>query len=379
MGRYWEVLKLAYAEWTEDEATRLGAALAFYTALSIAPLLVILIAVIGFFFGDEAARGEIADEIRALVGAQTARTVENAIEHARQPASGTIATVLSIITLIVGASGVVAELKASLNRIWDVRVVNAGGIWRIAKERLFSFAMILGVGFVLLVSLALSAALSGLGKFMGAFLPVPEPLLHGANMVLSFAVVTTLFALIYKYLPDAEVSWRDVWKGALFTAVLFVIGKFVLGLYLGKAGVGSAYGAAGSLIVLLVWVYYSAQIFFFGAEVTQVYANMYGSRIRPAEGAELIEHPGQVQRGPREAGVAQPAPHSHAQPAASAVPPGSSGFQTAVPVDSSAGGIGKPPGKLATMGGLAVAAGVIGLRLWNRQQKAVADDLRAPG
>jgi membrane protein len=377
MGRYLEVLKLAYTEWSEDEATRLGAALAFYTALSIAPLLVILIAVVGLVFGEEAARGEIVAEIGTLVGADAARTIEGAIEDARQPASGTIATILSIVTLVIGASGVVAELKSSLNRIWDVRVTDAGGLLNIVKDRLFSFAMILGVGFVLLVSLVVSAALSGLGKFMEGFLPVPEPLLHGANMVFSFFVVTALFALIYKYLPDAEVSWRDVWKGAIFTAVLFVLGKFALGLYLGKAGVGSAYGAAGSIIVLLVWVYYSAQIVFFGAEVTQVYANMYGSRIRPAEGAEPIESPPQVQRKPREAGAAQVGSR-YPKPAASSMSQRIPSQKVSVPADSTAGGFGRPPGKLATLGGLAVAAGVIGLRLWNRQHKAGVDDRRAP-
>jgi membrane protein len=231
--------------------------------------------------------------------------------------------------------------------------------------------MILGIGFVLLVSLAMSAVLAGIGKFFGEFLPVPEPLLYLANMLLSFVVITAMFALIYKYLPDVEVAWSDVWKGAAFTAVLFVIGKFLLGLYLGKAAVGSAYGAAGSLVVLLVWVYYSAQIFFFGAEVTQVYANMYGSRIRPAKGAELTESPPQIKREDRER-AAQP--HSRPQSAAVSASVGNRGNRASVPIDSAAAGLGKPPGKLAAMGGLAIAAGVIGLRLWNRQQRTGAGE-----
>jgi membrane protein len=345
--------------------------LAIYTALSIAPLLIVLIAVIGLFFGEQAARGQIVAEIGSLVGQDTARTIEEAIVRAQQPASGAIATILSLITLIVGASGVVAELKTSLNRIWDVKLVDAGGIWGIIRQRLFSFAMILGIGFVLLVSLAMSAVLAGIGKFFGEFLPVPEPLLYLANMLLSFVVITAMFALIYKYLPDVEVAWSDVWKGAAFTAVLFVIGKFLLGLYLGKAAVGSAYGAAGSLVVLLVWVYYSAQIFFFGAEVTQVYANMYGSRIRPAKGAELTESPPQIKREDH-GRAAQP--HLRPQPAAVSASVGNRGNRASVPIDSAAAGLGKPPGKLAAMGGLAIAAGVIGLRLWNRQQRTGAGE-----
>ena len=364
MGRYLEVFKLAYAEWTEDEATRLGAALAFYTALSIAPLLVVLIAVIGMALGEEAARGQVVSEIGGLVGTETAQSIEGAIEHARQPATGTIAAILSLITLILGASGVVAELKSSLNRIWDVKVVDAGGILGIVKQRLFSFAMVLGIGFVLLVSLALSALLAGVGKFFKDFLPLPEPVLHGANLLLSFVVITALFGVIYKYLPDVEVAWSDVLKGAAFTAVLFVIGKFLLGLYLGKAGVGSAYGAAGSLVVLLVWVYYSAQIFFFGAEVTQVYANMYGSRIRAAKGAELIESPPQVKRDGGERYQVQ---------AQTRVQTGEQNRNLPTPVNSSGGALAKPPGKLTAMGGIAIAAGVLGLKFWNRHSRAAGE------
>jgi membrane protein len=344
MSSFGELLKQAYADWTEDEAARLGASLAYYTVLSIAPLLIVLIAVIGLVYGQEAARGQIVQEMSSVVGSEAAKSLEDIINNAQQPATGTIATILGLITLVFGASGVVAELQASLNKIWEVKAPPVSGILGMARQRIFSFGMVLAIGFVLLVSLVLSAAVAGAGKFLGGVLPIPEAVLQAANLGLSFLVITTLFALIYKYLPDVRIAWNDVWRGAAATALLFVIGKFLLGLYLGKAGIGSAYGAAGSLVVLLVWVYYSAQIFFFGAEFTQVYANRYGSRIVAEKGAEPQEPRKQTVLPP----PLPPRPARHPVPAAAQI--------------SSA----KPPGKFAAVGGLAIAAGVLGARFWNR-------------
>ncbi len=349
MSKYLQLLKGSYADWTEDEATRLGASLAYYTVLSIAPLLIVVIAVIGLVFGQEAARGQVVEQMRGMVGQDAARSIQEMIQAAQKPKTGTIATILGIITLILAASGVVAELKSSLNKIWEVKAPAASGILGIARERLFSFAMVLAIGFLLLVSLGVSAALAGLGKFFGGFLPAPEAVLHAGNFVLSFIVITALFAMIYKFLPDAKVEWHDVWRGATATALLFVIGKFILGLYLGKAGVASAYGAAGSLVVLLVWVYYSAQIFFFGAEFTQVYANTYGSKIRAENAPEATDKK----------------PHNVPEPKHTEAPARQAGSRVAAAP--------RPPGKMTAVGGLALAGGILGLRFWNRLSSAMRD------
>ena len=291
------LLKQTVSEWLEDRASRLGAGLAYYTAVSLAPLLIILIAIAGFVLGRQAVEGQVVAQIQGLVGKTGAEAIQAMIASASQPKAGIIATVVSIATLLFGASGVFGALQDALNTIWEVTPKPGRGMLGMLRDRFVSFTMLLGVGFLLLVALVLSAALAALGKFLGGLLPIPEAVLQAMNFVISFGVITLLFALIYKILPDAEIRWSDVWTGAAVTALLFTIGKFVLGLYLGKSSAGSAYGAAGSLIVVLLWVYYSAQILFFGAEFTQVYANTYGSRVVPSPNAVPLTPEAQAEQG----------------------------------------------------------------------------------
>lgn len=279
-----QLLKQTYTEWSEDKASRLAAALSYYTALSIAPLLVIVILAVGLVLGNQdTARNELLSQIRNVVGTQGAEFIKTVIENANQPSTATLAGLLSLATLLWGSTNVFNELQTSLNLIWNVEVKAGRGIWATLKERFLSFTLVLGTGFLLLVSLVLSAALSVLSDYLANLLPNGGWAWQLLNFVISFGVITLLFALIYKILPDAEIAWRDVWLGAAVTALLFTIGKYLLGLYLANAG--SAYGAAGSLVVFLLWVYYSAQIIFFGAEFTQVFATRYGSGIRPAANA----------------------------------------------------------------------------------------------
>ncbi len=266
-----------YQEWTDDQAPRLGAALAYYTVLSIAPLLIIVIAIAGFAFGREAAQGQIFYQIREMVGADGARTIEEMIEGASNMKSGLFASLIGLLTLLFGATSVVAELRYSMNIIWDVPADPDAGIKDVLKERSYALAVVLGCGFLLLVSLVVSASLAAMGKFMDSWLPLPEFLLFALNLLVALLVLTGIFAVLFKVLPDVQIHWRDVFLGAAVTAVLFSVGKLLLGLYLGKASFGSTYGTAGSVIIILVWVYYSSQIFFFGAEFTQVYARRHGS------------------------------------------------------------------------------------------------------
>ena len=283
----WHLIKEAAADWSHDRAPRLGAALAYYTVFSLVPFLVVVIALIGLVLGQEAAQSAILSHIATLVGDQSAAAIKDMIQRADQPSTGLVATGLAVVTLLFGASGVFGQLQDALNTVWGVEPKEGRGVWGFIKDRFLSFVAVLGTGFLLLVSLILSSALAAFGKWFSGLLPLPEALLHLFNFVLSFVVVTGLFALIFKVLPDARVAWRDVWVGALLTAALFTIGKYALGLYLGKSNVASAYGAAGSLVLILVWVYYSAQILLYGAEFTQVYANRLGERIVPAPDAQV--------------------------------------------------------------------------------------------
>jgi membrane protein len=283
-GSWWEMLKQTVSDWLKDKAPRLGAALAYYTIFSLAPLLVIALAIAGMFLGADAVRGELHGQLQSMLGDSGAAAVEEMVAAASKPTEGVLATVIGIAVLLFGASGVFGQLQDALNTIWDVEP-KPRGIWGTIKDRFFSFAMVLGTGFLLLVSLVLSAAINLIGGWMSSILPLPEFVLQAVNFVASFAVVTLLFAAIFKLLPDAVVAWKDVWIGAIVTAALFVIGKFLLGMYLGRGSVANAYGAVGSLVVVLVWVYYSAQIVFFGAEFTQVYARTRGSHIKPAPDA----------------------------------------------------------------------------------------------
>ncbi len=281
----WRLLKQTASEWSEDSAPRLGAALAFYSVLSMAPLLVITLSIAGAVFGEEAARGEVVGQIQGMVGEQGAEAIEEMIANAQKPNTGTVAAILGIVTLLLGAAGVFGQLQDALNTIWEVQPKPGRGVLGAIKDRFFSFTLVLGTGFLLLVSLVVSAGLHALTDYLTGLWPAMEAFVHVANFVLAFAVTTLLFALLFKYVPDAQVAWKDVWVGALLTAGLFTAGKFLLGWYLDRGTVGSAYGAAGSLVVLLVWIYYSAQILFFGAEFTQVYAKRYGSGIKPAKDA----------------------------------------------------------------------------------------------
>jgi membrane protein len=281
------MLKEAAADWNDDNVPRLGAALSYYTIFSLAPLLLITISIAGLVFGQEAAQGRIVHQIDGLLGQDGAKAIEGMLENARKPATGLLATLAGIATLLFGATGAFNELRTSLNTVWEVETPKAGGLLGMVKARLLSFTMVLGVGFLLLVSLVLSAALAALDASLDSFFPGGAVLLQVLNSVISLGVVALLFAMIYKVLPDTEVEWRDVWFGAVVTAALFVVGKYAIGLYLGRGAVGSAYGAAASLVIILVWVYYAAQILFFGAELTQVYARRHGSRI----GAETATEP----------------------------------------------------------------------------------------
>jgi membrane protein len=285
----WSLLKEAATDWSHDRAPRLGAALAYYTVFSMVPLLIIIIAVIGMVFGQEAAQSSIMEQIRTLVGDQSAVALKEMIERANQPSTGILSTVIAIGTLLIGASAFFGELQAALNTVWGLEPKEGLGIWGFVKSRFLSLATVLGTAFLLLVSLVLSTALSALGTWFGGLLPLPEFVLQAINVLLSFAVITGLFALIFKVLPDAHIAWRDVTIGAALTSALFTIGKFAISLYLGKSSVGSAYGAAGSLVILLVWVYYSAQILLYGAEFTQVYANRRGERIIPTSNANAAD------------------------------------------------------------------------------------------
>jgi membrane protein len=284
-----DVLKQTFSEWMEDQAPTLGAALAYYTVFSLAPLLIISISIAGLVFSKEAAQGQIFDQLRGLLGDESGRAMEVMVQNASaEPATGLVATLLGFVTLLFGASGVFAQLQMSLNMIWGVQPKPGRGILGIIQDRILSFGFILVVGFLLLVSLLLTAAIAFVGHRFGDMVPGMEALVQILNSIFSLAVIALLFAMIFKFLPDAKIAWRDVWIGAFITAALFTLGKFALGLYLGRSGVGSSYGAAGSLIVLLLWVFFSSQIVFFGAEFTQVYANRFGSRVAPSGNAVAV-------------------------------------------------------------------------------------------
>ena len=273
----WEVLREAADDWMEDKASQLGAAMAFYSVLSLAPLLVIAIAIAALVFGEQEAKDQLAGQMTELMGPAGAEAVVELIQQAQQPRAGTIAALLGLATLLFGASGVFGQLQDAMNTIWEVKP-EPMGVWGYIRSRFLSFAMVLGTGFLLLASLVLSAWVTGVSDLLARQMAGLDTLAQMANQLISFGVVMVLFALIFRMLPDTNVAWRDVWFGAAITALLFSIGKYLIGLYLGTSSVGSAYGAAGSLVVLVLWIYYSAQIMFFGAEVTQVWARKFGSR-----------------------------------------------------------------------------------------------------
>ena len=291
-----ELLKATYNDWNEDKAPRLGAALAYYTTFSLTPLLLVLMGIVGLFFSgsDEL----VQKQLTGLIGDDGAKAISDMLENANKNQSGGIlATITGFAMLLMGAGGVFGQLQDALNTIWEVQPKPGGGFMGMLKARFLSFSMVLGTGFLLLVSLFISAVLSSLGQYMNEVLPVPEFVLQAVNLVVGFFIITLLFAMIYKVLPDVQIKWRDVWIGAAMTSLLFSVGKLALGLYLGKSSVASAYGAAGSLAALMLWIYYAAQILFFGAEFTQVYAKKYGSQIVPAPGAEPVTAEARAQQG----------------------------------------------------------------------------------
>jgi membrane protein len=275
----WKLLTQVAHSWLDDYAPSMGAALAYYTLFSLAPLLLIVVSVAGLIFGEDAARGGITAQLQTLMGEHGARAVQDLLASVAKPAEGAAATAAGLILLFVGATTVFGELQDSLDRIWRVptRLQTSGWI-SLLRSRLLSFGMVLAIGFLLIVSLVVSAALATAGRWLEPVFGAWYVVATVANAIGSFALVAAMFALIYKVMPRVHVQWKDVWVGALFTALLFGLGKSLIGLYIGRSGVISGFGAAGSLVVILLWVYYSAQIFLIGAEFTWVYANTYGSR-----------------------------------------------------------------------------------------------------
>lgn len=265
----------SYSMWTQDNAPRLGASLAFYTLLSISPLVVLIVALVSLIFSQSSAQGLLLSQVQSLIGPGGKDAVQTMLVSGQRQWSGLLSSALGVITLLFGASGVFTELRSALNMIWKVSPEAEGtGLWALVRQRLFSFGMVLSVGFILLVSLLASAGLAAATKFFSGILPVAGIFWQALNLVVSFVGITVLFALIFRYVPDAKVSWSDVRPGAVVTSLLFTLGKLLLALYLGRTSPGSAYGAAGSLVVLIIWVYYSAQIFYFGAELTHEFAVM---------------------------------------------------------------------------------------------------------
>ena len=273
----WKLLKSTVLAFVEDEALSRGAAIAFYTVTSIAPILLIVVAVAGLVFGREAAQGAITAQLGGLMGQQTADVLQSAVASAGEKSSGVLATTIGIVTLIATASGVFGEMQSALNAIWKAKPEGTT-MSRLIRARAASLGLVAALGFLLIVSLVVSAGLTAFGNYLDSILPFGKVILSASNTVISVALISVLFAAIYKILPDRHLEWRDVIVGAVVTAILFTIGKSLIGWYIGSSAVASTYGAAGGLIVLLLWVYYSAQIFLLGAEFTKVYANRHGSK-----------------------------------------------------------------------------------------------------
>jgi membrane protein len=288
----WELIKRSFAAWVDDYAPSMGAALAYYTMFSLAPFLILVIAIAGLVFGADAARGQIVAQLRDLIGEEGAVAVQALLASASHPTKSIMASIIALLTLLLGATSVFAELQSSLDRIWRAPALQQStGLWGLLRQRLLSFGMIVSIGFLLLVSLVVSAALSALDTWSGGILPGWAVLLQIANLVASFAITTVLFAMVYRILPRVWVAWGDVWIGAAVTALLFSVGKLAIGVYLGKAGLTSGFGAAGSLVVILVWVYYSSQVFLLGAEFTWVFAHRLGSRAGDMQGRPDLPTP----------------------------------------------------------------------------------------
>jgi membrane protein len=282
----WRLLVDTHTEWSNDKAQRMGAALAYYTIFSLAPLLLIATAIAGFFLGTQTAQQAVVAELQGFVGNQAARTVERAIAASFDPESGAAATAVAVILLLFGSTMAFAEMRDALNTIWEMKPRPGGTLWRFLRTRLFSLSIVLGIAFLLLLFVMLSTAISVVSKYWSAYLPLPPAALSTLDFAVSFGIITILFAMLFKILPSAKIRWRDVWIGAALTSLLFTIGKVLIGLYLGSGALASGYGAAASVVVVAAWTYYSAQIFYFGAEMTHVYTSRYGSLIQPEDDAE---------------------------------------------------------------------------------------------
>jgi len=277
----WNLLSETYKAWRKDNASTLGAALAFYTTFSLAPLLIIVIAIFGVILGKETVQMEILKQAQELIGPQGAATVKMMIGAAYRPGSGLPATIIGILVILIGSTSALVMLKQALNIMWGARPDPQASVWTLVKGRLLSFVMILIIGLLLVLSLMVSIALSFVAKFLQNWVPVPVFSLQVADWGVSILLITLLFATVFKILPDVKIAWSDVWVGSAITAILFTLGKILFGMYLARSSISSAYGAASSLAIILMWVYYSAQVLFIGAELTQVYANRYGSHIKP--------------------------------------------------------------------------------------------------
>ena len=283
-----ELLKAAAQKWVKDSAARLGAALSYYTIFAIPPLFIIIIYVASLWLDPHMVRSGLLGEVGGLIGEKGAQAIESALNATNPHTKGLVATVAAVVALILTATGLFIELQSDLNTIWGVQQKPGQGMLGFIKTRVLSFAMVVGIGFLLMVSLIVSAAVSAIGKYFSALVPGLGVISVLLNIAFSFSVITILFAMIFKVLPDVKIAWRDVWVGGVFTALLFTAGKFALGLYLAKNASVSAYGTAGSLVLILLWVYYSAQILFFGAELTECYANRFGVRLEPKPHAEWV-------------------------------------------------------------------------------------------
>ncbi|MEP6556838.1 MAG: YihY/virulence factor BrkB family protein [Burkholderiales bacterium] len=279
-SKLFSLAKQSVSSWSDDFAPSMGAAISYYTVFSLSPLLLIIIAVAGLIFGEDAVQGQLVGQLQGFMGREGATAIQTMIKAAHAPTGGIVATVVGVVLLLVGATTVFAELQSALDRIWKVPAKDKPkGLWPILRARVLSFGLILTLAFMLMVTLALSSVLSAVGKFASGWLPGSEWILQLANIGVSISLSTVLFAMIFKYMPSVKIEWRDVWTGAFVTALLFEVGKYLIGLYIGKSGTTETFAAAGSIVVLLIWVYYAAQIFLLGAEFTKVYANDRGSRV----------------------------------------------------------------------------------------------------
>ena len=320
-NRVFKLLKATFDAWMEDGALRLSAALAYYSIFSIAPLLVIAISVSGLVLGADAVRGHLDDQLKSYIGAQAAESVQSMVQSASKPSDGWMGAVIGFVTLMLGASGVFGQLKDALNTIWEVKPKGGAGPLGFVRKRLLNFGMVLVIGFLLLTSLMMTTALAALNGYFESIVGIP-PFVGGIlGFCVSFAVVTTLFAFIFKVLPDAQIKWRNVWTGAVVTALLFELGKFGLSFYLGRESTASSFGAAGSVVLLLLWVYYASCILLFGAEFTQEYAKATGHEIRPVPGAVPVTAEQRAQQGLVPIGAVQDEPTPRTEVLRVAVPP----------------------------------------------------------